>query len=157
VLFSEFRRVGRTVLVGIAGSGLAQGLLATFGFWISGAPEPLFFGALTAVASLVPAIGAGLVWLPVGIGLIASGHPGRGILELIWGAAIVGAFCDYIIRPALVGRSGALPSILTFAALLGGVQTFGLKGLVVGPVVMSLAVAVLRLYAVEVRDRRTGA
>ncbi len=67
----------------------------------------------------------------------------------------MGALCDYFIRPWLVGRAGAVPSLVTFAALLGGVQAFGLKGLVVGPVLMSLAVAVLRLYASEARKRRS--
>jgi predicted PurR-regulated permease PerM len=84
-------------LVGTLGTGIVQGVLAALGFWITGVPEPLFFGAATTVASLV--------------------------LE-------------------------------TFAALLGGVQVFGLKGLIVGPMLMSLAVAVLRLYATEARKRR---
>jgi predicted PurR-regulated permease PerM len=155
-LFNEFRRVGRTALLGIVGSGVAQGILATIGFWVVGVPEPSFFGAATAVASLVPAVGATLVWAPVGVGLIVTGHPAAGVIELVWGTTIVGALCDYVIRPRLVGRASSLPSLLTFAALLGGVQAFGLKGLMVGPVLMSLAVAVLRLYATEARKRRAG-
>ena len=154
-LLAEFRSVGRSTLLGTIGTGLAQGVLATFGFWISGVPEPLFFGAAAAVASLVPGIGATLVWAPVGIVLILVGHPGRGILELIWGALVVGVLADYVIRPRLVGGGGHLPSLVTFAALLGGVQVFGLKGLIIGPVLMSLAVAVLRLYAIEARKRRS--
>jgi len=153
-LLAEFRSVGRSTLLGTIGTGLAQGVLATFGFWISGVPEPLFFGAAAAVASLVPGIGATLVWAPVGIVLILVGHPARGILELIWGAVVVGVVSDYVIRPRLVGGAGHLPSLATFAAMLGGVQVFGLKGLIIGPVLMSLAVAVLRLYAIEARKRR---
>jgi predicted PurR-regulated permease PerM len=153
-LLAEFRTVGRSTLLGTIGTGLAQGVLATFGFWISGVPEPLFFGAAAAVASLVPGIGATLVWAPVGIVLILVGHPARGALELIWGAVVVGVISDYIIRPRLVGGAGHLPSIVTFTALLGGVQVFGLKGLIVGPVLMSLAIAVLRLYSIEARKRR---
>jgi predicted PurR-regulated permease PerM len=154
-LLAEFRSVGRSTLLGTIGTGVAQGVLATFGFWISGVPEPLFFGAAAAVASLVPGIGATLVWAPVGTVLILVGHPGRGILELIWGAVVVGILADYVIRPRLVGAAGHLPSIVTFAALLGGVQVFGLKGLIIGPVLMSLAIAVLRLYAIEARRRRS--
>ncbi len=154
-LLAEFRSVGRSTLLGTIGTGVAQGVLATFGFWISGVPEPLFFGAAAAVASLVPGIGATLVWAPVGTVLILVGHPGQGILELIWGAVMVGILADYVIRPRLVGAAGHLPSIVTFAALLGGVQVFGLKGLIVGPVLMSLAIAVLRLYAIEARRRRS--
>jgi len=153
-LLAEFRRVGRSTLLGTIGTGAAQGALATFGFWITGVPEPFFFGAAAAVASLVPGIGATLVWLPVGIVLVLVGHPARGVIELTWGAVMVGLVSDYIIRPRLVGGAGHLPSIVTFAALLGGVQVFGLKGLIVGPVLMSLAIAVLRLYAIEARKRR---
>jgi predicted PurR-regulated permease PerM len=153
-LLAEFRSVGRSTLLGTIGTGVAQGLLATFGFWIAGVPEPLFFGAATAVASLVPGIGSTLVWLPAGIVLVLVGHPVRGALELVWGAVVVGVISDYVIRPRLVGGGGHLPSLLTFAALLGGVQVFGLKGLIVGPVLMSLAIAVLRLYALEARRRR---
>jgi len=94
------------------------------------------------------------VWAPVGIVLILVGRPGHGILELVWGATVVGVMADYIIRPRLVGGAGHLPSIVTFAALLGGVQVFGLKGLIVGPVLMSIAIAVLRLYSLEARKRR---
>ncbi len=154
-LFAEFRRVGRTTLLGTIGTGIAQGVLATIGFWISRVPEPLFFGAATAVASLVPAVGTLLVWVPVGIALILAGHPTRGILELVWGTVAVAGVSDYVIRPLLVGGTGEVPSLVTFAALLGGVEVFGLKGLLVGPVVMSLAIAVLRLYAREARTMRT--
>ena len=153
-LLAEFRRVGRSTLLGTLGTGVAQGILATFGFWITGVPEPLFFGAAAAVASLVPAVGAALVWLPAGLVLILVGHPVSGALELVWGALIVGVVSDYVIRPRLVGGAGHLPPLVTFAALLGGVQVFGLKGLIVGPVLMSLAIAVLRLYATEARKRR---
>jgi predicted PurR-regulated permease PerM len=66
-LFAEFRRVGRTTLLGTMGTGVAQGVLATLGFWMTGVPEPLLFGAGAAVASLVPPVGAMLVWVPAGL------------------------------------------------------------------------------------------
>jgi predicted PurR-regulated permease PerM len=153
-LFAEFKRVGRATLLGTIGTGIAQGVLATIGFWITGIREPLFFGAATAVASLIPAVGTMLVWVPAGVVLILSGHPTRGVVELLWGALIVAGVSDYVIRPRLVGGKGDGPSIVTFAALLGGVEVFGLKGLLVGPVLMSLAIAVLRLYASEARKVR---
>ena len=153
-LFVEFRRVGRTTLMGTVVTGLAQGVLATIGYWIAGVPEPIFFGAATAIASLVPAVGTMLVWIPAGVALILFGHPGKGIFELIWGGVFVVAISDYVIRPRLVGGESELPSLVTFAALFGGVEVFDLKGLILGPVLMSLAVAVLRLYASETRLRR---
>jgi predicted PurR-regulated permease PerM len=155
-LFEEFRVVGRTTLLGTVGSGFAQGALATLGYWIAGMPRPEFFGAATALASLVPAVGTLLVWVPAGIALILLGHAWRGIFVLVWGTAIVTALNDYVIRPRLVGGAGGVPALATFIALFGGVEALGLKGLVVGPVVMSLAIAVLRLYAEEARQRRAA-
>ena len=156
-LFEEFRSVGRTTLLGTLVTGLAQGLLATIGYVISGVPQPIFFGAATAVASLIPAVGTLLVWVPAGVVLIATGHLGRGVLELTWGLAVIVCVSDYIIRPRLVGGEGTMPALITFAALFGGVEVFGLKGLILGPVLMSLAVAVLRIYAEEAEALRRRA
>lgn len=88
-LFEEFRRVGRSALLGTVVTGLVQGLLATIGYFIAGAPEPLFFGACTSVASLVPGVGTMLVWVPLGIFLVLTRHVGAGVFELIWGAAMI--------------------------------------------------------------------
>ncbi len=158
-LFEEFRSVGRTTLLGTIVTGVAQGILATIGYALSGVPQPIFFGAATAVASLVPAVGTMLVWVPAGVILIATGHAGRGILELGWGLAVIVGVSDYVIRPRLVGGEGTTPALITFTALFGGVEAFGLKGLILGPVLMSLAIAVLRIYSkeAELRRRRTTA
>jgi len=154
-LLGEFQRVGRLTLSGAVLTGLAQGALAAIGFWITGVPEAVFFGVATALASLVPAVGTLLVWVPVGFYLFAIGYPGRALVELGWGSLIVVGFCDYVIRPRLVGDEGT-PVLLTLLALFGGLEVLGLSGLIVGPVVMALAVAVLRLYAREEKARRSA-
>lgn len=153
-LFDEFRRVGRTTLLSTVVTGLVQGALATIGYFIIGLPRPLFFGALTAVASPVPGVGTMLVWVPAGIVLVLLGHPGRGIVDLTWGVLVVTGIPDYVVRPRLVGRESDVPALLTFTALFGGAEVFGLKGLILGPVLMAIAIAVLRLYADEARSRR---
>src|SRR5262249_13492033 len=88
-LLEEFQRAGRSVLLGTILTGLAQGLLAGVGYWFTGVPQPAFFGALTAVASLMPAVGTALVWVPAGLYLILTGHPTAGVAELIYGALVV--------------------------------------------------------------------
>lgn len=153
-LFDEFRRVGRSTFLGTLVTGVAQGVLATIGYAIAATPEAFFFGALTAVASLIPAVGTLLVWVPAGIVLIVSDHAVRGTFLLIWGFCVVVGVSDYVIRPRLVGSESATPALVTFAALFGGVEAFGLKGLILGPVLMSLAIAVLRLYEHEAKLRR---
>lgn len=154
-LLDEFRRVGRMTFLGTVLTGLAQGTLATIGFWITGVPQAIFFGAATAIASLVPAVGTLVVWVPAGLYLFASGHPARAIIELAWGAVVVVGFSDYVIRPRLVGDE-AMPALLTFVALFGGLEMLGLAGLIVGPVIMGLAVAVLRVYSREVKAGRAA-
>jgi predicted PurR-regulated permease PerM len=148
-LLEEYRRVGRGVLLGTVLTGLAQGLLAGIGYWATGVPQAAFFGALTAVASLLPGVGTLLVWVPAGVYLIFTGHTVAGVAELIYGAVVVVGVSDSILRPYLVGDSESTPVILTFIALFGGLELMGLIGLIVGPIVMSLAIAALRIYAAE--------
>lgn len=152
-LFEEFRAVGKTTLLGAIGTSIAQGVFATIGYFISGVPEPLFFGAATAVASFVPAVGVLLVIVPVTAGLFLVDHPGYATLELVFSLVFVVGICDYVIRPRLVQGETKVPALVTFASLFGGVEAFGLKGLILGPVLMSLALAVLRLYGAEARGR----
>lgn len=155
-LFDEFRRVGRSILLGTVLTGLAQGLFAGVGYLVTRVPEPAFFGALTAVASLLPGVGTVLVWLPIGIYLILTGHAAMGIIELLFGLGIVVGFSDYVLRPWLVGREAEVPALLMFAALFGGIETFGLVGLILGPLLMSLSVALIRIYEREREAARSA-
>jgi predicted PurR-regulated permease PerM len=149
-LLDQFRIVGREVLLGTVVTGLAQGVLAAIGYWITGVPEPMFFGALTALASLIPGVGTLLVWVPIGVVQVLGGHPAAGLAQLIYSALTVGIASDYLIRPRLVGREKGVPSLLTFIALFGGVQVFGVIGLILGPVIVTLSFAILKTYEREV-------
>ena len=155
-LLVELRRIGRATLLGTVITGLAQGVLAALGFWFTGVPEPAFFGAATAVASLVPVVGTLIVWVPVGIVLLVTGHVARGVLALCWGGLVVVGVSDYVIRPRLVEGGSEMPSLLTFTALFGGLELFGLVGLLIGPVIVSLSYAILRIYAREAEERRAS-
>jgi predicted PurR-regulated permease PerM len=148
-LLEQFRNVGREVLLGTVVTGVVQGLLAAIGYWLTGVPEPAFFGALTALASLVPGIGTLLVWFPIGVAQIVAGHAGAGLVELLYSGLTVGIVSDYVIRPRLVGGEKSIPSIFMFIALFGGVQVFGIIGLILGPVIVTLSLAILRTYERE--------
>jgi predicted PurR-regulated permease PerM len=145
-LMREVRRLGRTVVIGNFGTAIAQGAIAGVGYAIAQLPHPAFFGAITAVASLLPVFGTMLVWLPAGLFLIGSGRAGLGVFEIAWAVVAVVGSCDYFIRPWLVGRDVKSSSWLTFVALFGGVKLFGIIGLVLGPLLVGIAQAVLRLY-----------
>lgn len=154
-LFEEFRKVGRNVLMGTILTGMAQGILAWLGYLIAGVPDATFFGALTAVASLVPVVGTVLIWIPIGIFLMATGHPYWGVFELLYGTAVVVGVSDYVIRPFLVGRHGNVPALLMFIALFGGLEAFNIIGLILGPVLMAISIALLRIYERE-RNQQHG-
>lgn len=151
-VLAEFQKVGREVFIGTMLTGVAQGFLAGVGYVLAGAPEPMLLGALTVMCSVIPAVGTLLVWIPVGVGLILTGHVGAGIFELLWGALVVGVLSDYVIRPKLVGGGGHIPTLLTFISLFGGVRVFGLMGLIIGPVIASVALALLRTYDREIME-----
>lgn len=150
VVMFEFQKVGKEVFIGTMLTGLAQGVLAGIGYGIGGVPEAMLLATLTAICSLVPVVGTMLIWVPVGVVLILSGHPGAGIFQLLWGGLVVVGLSDYVIRPTLVGGHGHVPTLLTFISLFGGVEVFGLMGLIIGPVIASVALALLRTYDREI-------
>jgi predicted PurR-regulated permease PerM len=149
-LLDQFRTVGRQVLLGTVVTGLLQGVLAGVGYWVAGVQAPAFFGALTSLASLVPGVGTVLVWATVGTVLVLSGHVGAGFAVLIYSALVVGIVTDYVIRPQLVGSEKGVPAIVMFVALFGGIEVFGIIGLILGPVIATLSLAILKTYAQEV-------
>lgn len=145
-LMREIRRIGRIVVIGNFGTAIIQGTIAGVGYAIAHLPEPGFFGAMTAVASLVPVFGTLLVWIPAGLALLFGGHTAAGIFELLWGSLAVVAFCDYVVRPKLVGRGETMSTWMTFVALFGGIKLFGFVGFLLGPLLVGVAMAVLRMY-----------
>lgn len=156
-LIIEFRDVGRSALIGTVMTAAVQGVTAGIGYAICGVPHAVTWALVTALASLIPAIGTALVWIPIGLYLAFSGHSGLAAIELIWGTLVVVGVSDYVIRPRLVGGHGQGHPLLMLIALLGGIEVFGLAGLIVGPVLMSLFVAILRIYEREVTwDRVHG-
>jgi predicted PurR-regulated permease PerM len=150
-LMREIRRLGRAVVLGNFVTAIVQGAIAGIGYAIARIPQATFLGAITAVASLVPVFGTMLVWVPAGLALLLAGHPGRGAFELAWGAVVVVGFCDYAVRPKLVGRGEGATMWMTLVGLFGGIKAFGAIGLLLGPLLAGLAAAVLRVYG---RTRR---
>jgi predicted PurR-regulated permease PerM len=148
-LMLEFRDVGRTALIGTLATAIVQGALAWIGFSLSGVPEPLTWAFVTALASFVPLIGTSVVWGPMAIYLVSRGEVAQACLELAWGVFIVMMLADYVIRPRIVGSGGHGHPLLMLLSLLGGIEVFGLAGLIVGPIVMALFLAVLRIYERE--------
>jgi predicted PurR-regulated permease PerM len=137
--------VKETIVASVYGAiavGLAQGSLTGLAFWVLGLELPVLWGMVTAAASLLPVVGTGLVWVPAAIVLAVSGHWIKALLLLAWGGAVV-AQIDTLVRPYVVSGRTRLNSLMIFFALLGGVKAFGLMGLFIGPMVVSVTTAVL--------------
>ena len=145
VLKGNLSRVLKAGIVGILGTCLVQGFLGGIGFWIGGLPSPVLFGSLMAVASLIPFVGTALIWLPGAIYLLLAGNTAKGIFLLVWGILVIGS-ADNIVRPLLIGGKGDMPVSVMALGAIGGFAAFGLMGVVVGPVLLSLFLALFGIY-----------
>jgi predicted PurR-regulated permease PerM len=145
-LMRELHRLGRQTVIGNFGTGIIQGAIAGVGYAIAHIPNPGFLGAITAIASLLPAFGTLLVWVPAALVLLVEGRVGAGGFELVWGALLVVGFCDYVVRPRLLGRGETMSMWVTFVALFGGIKLFGFVGFLLGPLIVGISLATLRLY-----------
>lgn len=150
-LIMEAREVGRDAFLGTLATAVIQGLLAGIGYTVLGVPQPVTWALATALASFVPVIGTLIVWVPISGWLLMDGHPVRAVLMVLYGIVIVTSLADYVIRPRIVGARGHNHPLLTLIALLGGIEVFGLAGLIIAPIVMSVFVAAFRIYEREVR------
>ncbi len=148
-LANEFRNVGRSAFVGTMGTALVQGGFAAIGFALAGVSQPLLWGTITMLASFLPVIGTAAVWVPVSIVAFATGRSGAAIFIFFWGLLVTTAVADYVVRPRLVGSHTQVHPLPLLISLLGGVEMFGLMGVLVGPIFMALCLAVLRIYEVE--------
>jgi predicted PurR-regulated permease PerM len=122
-----------------------QGVLGGVAFEITGVPGPVFLGVLIAFCSIIPVVGSSLIWIPAGIWLAMNGHWGKALVVLAICGGVAGV-ADNLVRPLLLRNRTKLNDLLLFISILGGLNVFGLLGLVVGPTVVSAALGILRVY-----------
>jgi predicted PurR-regulated permease PerM len=135
---------------------LAQGAVAWVGFWLLGVPSPMLWSAMVVFASLIPLIGSPLAWVPVAIYLFVAVSPTRGVLMFLYGTFVI-CTVDNVIKPIILKGAAQIHTMLGFLSILGGLYAFGPKGLIVGPVVLSLVLSAYRIYRYDVlrwRDER---
>ena len=144
-LFRRMDQVMKAVIRGIVLTWAVQGVLGGIGFWITGLPSPVVFGVLTAFSAIVPVVGTTLVWGPGVLYLILAGKTGAGVGLLAWGAIVVSRV-DAILLPLLIGGKVEIPLSLILVGVVGGVFAFGLLGLVIGPLLLSVTLFFLELY-----------
>src|SRR5690606_38944548 len=146
LLLSKFTEVTRATVKGNLVVAVVQGALGGLIFWILGMPAALLWGVAMAVLSLIPAVGAGLIWAPAAIYLFATGSVVSAVVLLLYGVLVIG-LADNILRPILVGRDTELPDWLVLLSTLGGLVVFGISGFVVGPLIAALFIAFWQIFA----------
>jgi len=138
--------MSRATIKGTLVIGIIQGALGGIGFAVAGINSAVFWGAVMAVLSVLPGIGSMLLWVPAVIYLFLAGDVVASIALLAWCAGVVGTI-DNVLRPILVGRDTEMPGLLILLATLGGLSLFGASGLVLGPILAALFLAVLAIYS----------
>lgn len=148
LLLKKFIGISRATLKGTLVIAIIQAALTGFIFLITGTPSAILLGLLTILVSLIPMMGAAIVWAPVGILMIMFGHVWEGVTILIFGAVVVSTI-DNILRPKLVGNEASLHPLLVLLATLGGIALFGISGFLLGPVIIVLFITLLDIYKLE--------
>ncbi len=138
--------VSRATVKGTLVIGLIQGALGGLGFAVAGIDAAVFWAAIMAVLSVLPGIGATLVWAPAVVYLLMTDQTLAGLGLLVWSAGVVGTV-DNFLRPVLVGRDTQMPDLLILLSTLGGLMLFGAAGLVLGPILAALFMTVLAIYS----------
>jgi predicted PurR-regulated permease PerM len=144
---SAFQETGRGLLVGVGLTVVSQGLVATIIYAALGVPRAWVLGPVTGLASIVPFVGTGLVWVPIALGLFFTDRPVRAAILVVLGVAVIGSV-DNLLRPVF-SRWGALklPLFLLFVSVFGGLAAFGTWGALLGPLVLRLTMEALSLVS----------
>jgi len=149
LLFRKFAEVARATVKGNLLVAMIQGMLGGLIFWILGLPAALLWSVVMAVLSLIPAVGAGLVWLPAAVYLYAAGDWVSATVLIVYGVLVIG-LVDNLLRPILVGRDTKLPDWMVLLSTLGGIAMVGINGFVVGPLVAVLFVAFWQIFSRDI-------
>jgi predicted PurR-regulated permease PerM len=146
-IIDKIKAVSRSVLLGTLATAIAQGTAGGLALRIAGLPG-LFWGTMMAFASLIPVVGTALIWVPAAGYLFLAGNWGYGLFVIIWCITVVGTI-DSFLRPMFMKGSAGMSPLLIFFAILGGINCFGLLGILYGPLIFGIAMVLLYIYELE--------
>lgn len=141
----------QAVVVGNFGTALLQGTVGAIGLAIAGVEHVVLWGTFMAFASLIPYVGAAIIWVPIAASLFFAGEYWWAGFIVVWGMVLV-ATVDNVARPFLIGGQTKMHALSTFLVVLGGILIFGLKGIVYGPLILSLTLTLIHIYEMEYQD-----
>jgi len=147
-LAGKFTTVIRATVKGNIAVAMMQGALGGLIFWLLDIHAPVLWGTVMAFLSLVPAVGAALVWLPVAVYFLVTGQLFEGVVLAAFGVLVIG-LVDNVMRPLLVGKDTKMPDYLVLLSTIGGMALFGLNGFVIGPVIAAMFMAAWDLFAIS--------
>ena len=147
-LWSIFTTVVRATVKGNLLVAAVQGALGGLAFWVLGIGAPVLWAVLMAFVSLLPAVGAALVWAPVAVFLLVQGLAWQSLALIAWGVLVIGLI-DNLLRPMLVGKDTSMPDYVVLITTLGGMSVFGLHGFVLGPTIAAMFMAIWQIYAAQ--------
>lgn len=150
ILLEEIEQVSKSAVLGSFLTAIAQGLAGGFAMWLAGFPG-LFWGTMMGFASFIPVVGTALIWLPAAIYLLLTDQWQWALFLVGWGVVVVGSI-DNIVRPLLMQGNSGMNTLLIFFSLLGGIQLFGLIGLIYGPIIFAVTLVLFKLYEVEFKS-----
>jgi predicted PurR-regulated permease PerM len=145
-LWEKFATVVRATVKGNLLVAAIQGALGGLAFWFLGIGGALLWAVVMAALSLLPAIGAALVWLPVALYLLSTGALWQGMALMAYGVLVIG-LVDNLLRPILVGKDTRMPDYVVMITTLGGMAVFGINGFVLGPLIAAMFLAVWHIYS----------
>ena len=146
-IIDKIKEIAKSALLGTFATALAQGIAGGIAFYICGLPG-LFWGMVMAFASLIPMVGTALIWIPAALYLVISGNPWLSLFLVLWCAIVVGGI-DNFVRPLFMQNGSEMNTLLIFFSILGGIDRFGLSGLLYGPLLFGLALVLLYIYSIE--------
>jgi predicted PurR-regulated permease PerM len=145
-LFEKFTTVIRATIKGSIVVAIVQGVLGGLAFWFLGVNAALLWGVVMGFMSLIPAIGTGIVWVPVAIYLLATGSIWQGVVLVLFGFFVI-SMVDNVLRPILVGKDTRMPDYVVLISTLGGISVMGINGFIVGPVIAAMFIAAWEIFA----------
>jgi predicted PurR-regulated permease PerM len=152
-----FSRLGNTIYATVYGTlavSLVQGILGGLMFWLLGIPAPVLWGAVMFLLSLIPVLGAPVVWIPASIFLALTGDWGKALILAGWGLIVIGSV-DNLLYPVIVGDKLRLHPLLVFFSVIGGLALIGAAGLVLGPVIVVITSMLVEVWRERTADGNT--
>lgn len=148
-IFSRFDDLSRGMILGQIVVGIIQGFLAWIAFFLLGVPNPVLWGFVTAIISIIPLLGAALVWFPISIYLFIAGYMGgvywKGIVLLLYGTFVISTV-DNVLKPKIVGDRARVHPLVILFGILGGIQLMGIPGILIGPMVLTLFDVIMEMF-----------